>query len=44
MFRNAAINSMPSAFRETAQGGLAATPTGGGHEARIFGMLLNKRE
>jgi L-serine dehydratase len=36
--------SMPSALRETAQGGLAATPTGRELEAKIFGIPLNKRE
>jgi L-serine dehydratase len=36
--------SMPSALRETAQGGLAATPTGRELEARIFGIPLDKRE
>ncbi|CAM3699263.1 L-serine ammonia-lyase, iron-sulfur-dependent, subunit alpha [Mesobacillus zeae] len=36
--------SMPSALRETAQGGLAATPTGRELEAKIFGMPLNKSE
>ncbi|MGG3466632.1 L-serine ammonia-lyase, iron-sulfur-dependent, subunit alpha [Neobacillus pocheonensis] len=30
--------SMPSALRETAQGGLAATPTGRALEAKIFGI------
>ena len=29
--------SMPSALRETAKGGLAATPTGKALEAQIFG-------
>lgn len=33
--------SMPSALRETAQGGLAATPTGRELEAKIFGVSLN---
>ena len=28
---------MPSALRETAKGGLAATPTGKALEAKIFG-------
>lgn len=36
--------SMPSALKETAQGGLAATPTGRELEAKIFGFALNKRE
>jgi L-serine dehydratase len=36
--------SMPVALRETAQGGLAATPTGRELEARIFGIPLDKRE
>lgn len=36
--------SMPSALKETAQGGLAATPTGRELEAKIFGIALNKRE
>lgn len=31
--------SMPSSLRETALGGLAATPTGKEHERRIFGAL-----
>ncbi|RKD24156.1 L-serine dehydratase, iron-sulfur-dependent subunit alpha [Ammoniphilus oxalaticus] len=31
--------SMPSSLRETALGGLAATPTGKEHERRIFGSL-----
>ncbi|MFD6440183.1 L-serine ammonia-lyase, iron-sulfur-dependent, subunit alpha [Peribacillus sp. NPDC060186] len=35
--------TMPSALRETAQGGLAATPTGRELEAKIFGMPLNKK-
>ncbi len=35
--------SMPSALRETAQGGLAATPTGRELEAKIFGISLNKK-
>lgn len=33
---------MPSALRETAQGGLAATPTGRELEKKIFGMALGK--
>ncbi|WLR43567.1 L-serine ammonia-lyase, iron-sulfur-dependent, subunit alpha [Bacillus carboniphilus] len=33
--------TMPSALRETAQGGLAATPTGRELEAKIFGVSLN---
>ncbi|KZZ82883.1 MULTISPECIES: L-serine ammonia-lyase, iron-sulfur-dependent, subunit alpha [Bacillaceae] len=36
--------SMPSALRETAQGGLAATPTGRELEAKIFGIPLDRRE
>ncbi|MCD7033818.1 L-serine ammonia-lyase, iron-sulfur-dependent, subunit alpha [Metabacillus sp. GX 13764] len=36
--------SMPSALRETAQGGLAATPTGRELEAKIFGVSLGKSE
>ncbi|RLQ95780.1 L-serine ammonia-lyase, iron-sulfur-dependent, subunit alpha [Falsibacillus albus] len=35
--------SMPTALKETAQGGLAATPTGRELEAKIFGIPLNKR-
>lgn len=35
--------TMPSALRETAQGGLAATPTGRELEARIFGVSLDKK-
>ncbi|MDQ0217117.1 L-serine ammonia-lyase, iron-sulfur-dependent, subunit alpha [Peribacillus cavernae] len=35
--------SMPSALRETAQGGLAATPTGRELEAKIFGLPLMKK-
>jgi L-serine dehydratase len=35
--------SMPSALRETAQGGLAATPTGRELEAKIFGLPLKKK-
>ncbi|TFE02722.1 L-serine ammonia-lyase, iron-sulfur-dependent, subunit alpha [Jeotgalibacillus salarius] len=34
--------TMPVALRETAQGGLAATPTGRELEAKIFGFSLNK--
>ena len=34
--------TMPSALRETAQGGLAATPTGRELEAKIFGVSLSK--
>lgn len=34
--------SMPTALKETAQGGLAATPTGRELEAKIFGMPLKK--
>ncbi|MCA0969182.1 L-serine ammonia-lyase, iron-sulfur-dependent, subunit alpha [Halobacillus litoralis] len=33
---------MPSAFRETAQGGLAATPTGRELEAKVYGISLKK--
>ncbi|MFY4773849.1 L-serine ammonia-lyase, iron-sulfur-dependent, subunit alpha [Metabacillus sp. RGM 3146] len=33
--------SMPSSLRETAQGGLAATPTARELEAKIFGVSLN---
>jgi L-serine dehydratase len=36
--------SMPSALRETAQGGLAATPTGRELEAKIFGIPRAKSE
>jgi L-serine dehydratase len=36
--------SMPVALKETAQGGLAATPTGRELEAKIFGIPLNKSE
>ncbi|MBP0724873.1 L-serine ammonia-lyase, iron-sulfur-dependent, subunit alpha [Bacillus sp. RG28] len=35
--------TMPSALRETAQGGLAATPTGRELEAKIFGVSLTKK-
>ncbi|MDV7763223.1 L-serine ammonia-lyase, iron-sulfur-dependent, subunit alpha [Peribacillus sp. CSMR9] len=35
--------TMPAALRETAQGGLAATPTGRELEAKIFGLPLNKK-
>ncbi|WP_148356981.1 L-serine ammonia-lyase, iron-sulfur-dependent, subunit alpha [Peribacillus simplex] len=35
--------TMPSALRETAQGGLAATPTGRELEVKIFGLPLNKK-
>ncbi len=35
--------SMPEALRETAQGGLAATPTGRELEASIFGVSLDKK-
>lgn len=35
--------SMPTALKETAQGGLAATPTGRALEAKIFGIPLNKK-
>ncbi|WP_173916518.1 L-serine ammonia-lyase, iron-sulfur-dependent, subunit alpha [Halobacillus sp. Marseille-Q1614] len=33
---------MPSAFRETAQGGLAATPTGKKLEEKIYGIAVKK--
>ncbi len=36
--------SMPTALKETAGGGLAATPTGRELEAKIFGIQLNKGE
>ncbi|MEO2075009.1 MAG: L-serine ammonia-lyase, iron-sulfur-dependent, subunit alpha [Bacillus sp. (in: firmicutes)] len=36
--------SMPTALKETAQGGLAATPTGRRLEAKIFGIPLNDSE
>lgn len=36
--------TMPVALRETAQGGLAATPTGRELEAKIFGIPLQKGE
>lgn len=35
--------SMPSSLRETAEGGLAATPTGRKLEAKIFGMPLSNK-
>ncbi|WP_059170101.1 L-serine ammonia-lyase, iron-sulfur-dependent, subunit alpha [Bacillus sp. FJAT-27445] len=35
--------SMPTALKETAQGGLAATPTGRELEAKIFGIPLTKK-
>lgn len=35
--------TMPEALRETAQGGLAATPTGRELEASIFGVSLDKK-
>ncbi|MFJ7677700.1 L-serine ammonia-lyase, iron-sulfur-dependent, subunit alpha [Peribacillus sp. NPDC097198] len=35
--------AMPSALRETAQGGLAATPTGRKLEAKIFGLPLSNK-
>ncbi|MFY0759081.1 L-serine ammonia-lyase, iron-sulfur-dependent, subunit alpha [Metabacillus dongyingensis] len=35
--------SMPTALKETAQGGLAATPTGRELEAKIFGISLDER-
>jgi L-serine dehydratase len=34
---------MPTALKETAQGGLAATPTGRELEAKIFGISLDER-
>jgi L-serine dehydratase len=36
--------SMPTALKETAQGGLAATPTGRELEAKIFGVSLDDKE
>ncbi|AZB42902.1 L-serine ammonia-lyase, iron-sulfur-dependent, subunit alpha [Bacillus sp. FJAT-42376] len=36
--------TMPTALKETAQGGLAATPTGRELEAKIFGIPLDRRE
>ncbi|WP_077617781.1 L-serine ammonia-lyase, iron-sulfur-dependent, subunit alpha [Bacillus sinesaloumensis] len=36
--------TMPTALKETAQGGLAATPTGRALEAKIFGSALNSGE
>ena len=36
--------TMPVALRETAQGGLAATPTGRELEAKIFGVSLDKKQ
>jgi L-serine dehydratase len=36
--------TMPVALKETAGGGLAATPTGRELEAKIFGIPLNKGE
>ncbi|MEH7106805.1 MULTISPECIES: L-serine ammonia-lyase, iron-sulfur-dependent, subunit alpha [Bacillaceae] len=36
--------TMPTALRETGQGGLAATPTGRALEAKIFGIPLSKSE
>jgi L-serine dehydratase len=36
--------SMPTALKETAQGGLAATPTGRELEAKIFGIRLDDSE
>ncbi|WP_078380933.1 L-serine ammonia-lyase, iron-sulfur-dependent, subunit alpha [Sutcliffiella halmapala] len=36
--------TMPTALKETAQGGLAATPTGRELEAKIFGVPLQKGE
>ncbi|TLS37328.1 L-serine ammonia-lyase, iron-sulfur-dependent, subunit alpha [Pseudalkalibacillus caeni] len=35
--------SMPNTLKETAQGGLAATPTGRALEAKIFGVSLDKK-
>ena len=35
--------TMPVALKETAQGGLAATPTGRALEAKIFGVPLNEQ-
>lgn len=35
--------SMPTALKETAQGGLAATPTGRELEAKIYGVSLKKK-
>lgn len=35
--------SMPTALKETAQGGLAATPTGRELESKIFGVSLDKK-
>ncbi|EIT85047.1 L-serine dehydratase subunit alpha [Fictibacillus macauensis ZFHKF-1] len=35
--------TMPTALKETAQGGLAATPTGRALEAKIFGIPLDKK-
>ncbi|HEY9577233.1 MAG TPA: L-serine ammonia-lyase, iron-sulfur-dependent, subunit alpha, partial [Pseudobacillus sp.] len=36
--------TMPSALRETAGGGLAATPTGRKLEAKIYGIPLQSRD
>ncbi|GAK80563.1 L-serine dehydratase [Bacillus subtilis Miyagi-4] len=36
--------TMPTALRETGQGGLAATPTGRELEKKIFGGALGSRE
>lgn len=36
--------AMPTSLKETAEGGLAATPTGRALEAKIFGIPLNKGE
>lgn len=36
--------TMPTALKETAQGGLAATPTGRALAAKIFGVSINHRE
>jgi L-serine dehydratase len=36
--------TMPSALRETGQGGLAATPTGRALEAKIFGGAVLQSE
>ncbi|TXK87153.1 L-serine ammonia-lyase, iron-sulfur-dependent, subunit alpha, partial [Parageobacillus sp. SY1] len=36
--------TMPTALKETAEGGLAATPTGRALAAKIFGVSANSRE
>jgi len=36
--------TMPVALKETAQGGLAATPTGKALEAKIFGGAVLRRD